>query len=261
MLEKIDRWANQWRIPMWEALYTQDEPAALKAIADARSAFTEVCTTKKVNDDAQLAVELLLGMMDTDTAYTFAPADARGEVLRERVGKLDTSHAGPLSKVMRARVLLTMRSFAHRVSGWELDTDVAESWLKIMDNKDVDNQCYTYLALWAYHIRNIELLKIAKRFYLLNPSDFMPDFARARFNVMMTLIRNKCKEEYVLELIELIPHPLHYEWFRNEIVPECKLRRVWNKTVEVRAKARRDQLLAEGYKVPPRAVQRTSFGM
>lgn len=250
MLELIDRWLDQYHDTAWECIYTRDHGRAQAQLGLAQEALAQ----RAGSDDELAAIKLALAALDYEVADAFAPDDSERRRLLE--GCLDrlqeADPQGPLESTVRARLLLTMRALAHLRGVRGLPAAEAEMLWRAVPREDTDHKMASYCAFWAFNTPHHDILRQCYRFFLTAPIDFMVDFSRQRVRVMLSIVEGHLEAQELEELIGLMPHPLHLEWFMQHLYPACRRHGCWSHALEMQLKYKAEQLQSNPPQPPPR---------
>ena len=82
MLENVDRWLEQWRKPVWEALYRRDEENCRRELAQAIAGWEMYAATTDERQAARLYLDFL--QCQVDESFQAARDLKRGIVLDAR---------------------------------------------------------------------------------------------------------------------------------------------------------------------------------
>ncbi|MCB1219793.1 MAG: hypothetical protein H7A35_09440 [Planctomycetales bacterium] len=250
MLEHIDRRLAQFSNPIREFVYTRDEGACNQVLDDAWRWLSQ----QKLSTDEMQAMKMVLHFLEFQVSDAFTTdKDKRRQQILYVLRSLSEPIIDPTSSVMQARILLTLRCWAHRSYDVRLSLKQFEQWFNMIPESDVDSKCWNYISFWAFDTRADDYLKAAYRYFLTSPVDFAVDFSRQRLKVMVGLIEGTCKVKDVERLIELMPHYYHIRWFMRNIVPFCKSLQLWTPALEGAFSAKSRELM-DSPQVPPRTV-------
>ena len=250
MLEHIDRRLARFSDPIREYVYTRDEGACNQILDDAWRWLSQ----QKLSTDEMQAMKMVLHFLEFQVSDAFTTdKDKRRQQILYVLRSLSEPIIDPTSSVMQARILLTLRCWAHRSYDVRLSLKQFEQWFNMIPESDVDSKCWNYISFWAFDTRADDYLKAAYRYFLTSPVDFAVDFSRQRLKVMVGLIEGTCKVKDVERLIELMPHYYHIRWFMRNIIPFCKSLQLWTPALEGAFSAKSRELM-DSPQVPPRTV-------
>jgi hypothetical protein len=250
VLKQIDRRLSQFGEPIREHVYTRDEAACSQVLDSA----WRWLATQQVSKDEQQAMKMYLHFLEFQVSDAFTQEkDKRRQQILYVMRSLSDPIIDPISSVMQARVLLTLRCWAHRSYDVRLSLKQFEQWFNMIPEEDIDARCWNYISFWAFATRADDYLRAAYRYFLTSPVDFMVDFSRQRLKVMVGLIEGRCTVKDVERMIELMPHYYHIRWFLKNIVPFCKNLHLWTPALEG-AFNNKSRELMDSPRVPPRSV-------
>lgn len=248
VLTNIDHWLDQWGHPIWEGIYLGDQESCEQMLTQAQVAATSAFST----EDAQAAANLYLDFLDIQTQARFCPDQEEQTQIRlafiEKLGKQPP--AGELQRVMWARTVLTIRCLAHHMGLRDIGEPEVSDLIEYIPVNDLGHQSISYLAFWAYDLRNKFYLDYSYRLFLTDPFVFMVDFSRQRIKVMRALVYGTCQDTDIEKLIGLIPHKMHLDWLDRYIRPECENQGLWTKSMSEQLRQKSEELRLGGPKVP-----------
>lgn len=249
MLEHVDRWLEQWRRPIWEALYRRDEAGCRNELAQAEIAWDAYAVTTDEREAARLYLDFLTCQVDE----SFKPVrDLKRGLVLEALEQLAKPVETPLAITMQARVLLTLRCWAHVQSIHPLSREEVDRWYKIVPEEDRDHQLMSYIAFWAFSRREQGYLEACYRYFLTQPVEFMVDFSRQRAKVMLLLAENRCQHADLEKLIGLAPHLMHLQWIGRHVAGPLMERGLWNTELQEQLELKIRGLRDSTPEVPPR---------
>jgi hypothetical protein len=246
-LHRIDNLVEPHRREVWEAIYRREEEQARTAAAAARSAFE----ANPVADDRSA----LLALWPT---LDFAVADAFARTLDDEfeafVADLQATvdAEGQLAEAAQALAQVILRCAGHLHEFQPLTVEEANALLARLPMGFMNHQCCMYLGLWAFSIRDMEHVRLAYKYFLITPIEFMVDFSRQRLKVMVALLEGRCDAKELARLIELIPNPLHATWLLEAVSPEAQAQGIWNDALAEQLAAKLADLTLKAPSVPPR---------
>ena len=246
-LHRLDNLVEPHRREVWEAIYRREEDKARAAADAARAAFD---TYPVPTDRAALLV--LWPTLD------FAVADAFAHTLDDEfeafVSDLQATVEadGELADAAQALAQLILRCAGHLHEFQALSGDEVEALLARLPEGFMNHQCCMYLALWAFSIRDLDHVKLAYKYFLITPIEFMVDFSRQRLKVMVMLLEGRCDAKELARLIELVPNPLHATWLLEAVTPEAQAQGIWNDALAEQLAHKLADLTVNAPMVPPR---------
>jgi hypothetical protein len=250
MLENVDRWLEQWRKPVWEALYRRDEESCRHELAQAIAGWEMYAATTDERQAARLYLDFL--QCQADESFQAARDLKRGIVL-EAIEQLANPVDSTVARTMQARVLLTLRSWAHILSVYPLQRAEVDRLFAQIPAEDLDHQCVSYLAFWSFAIREAHYLQIAYRYFVTQSVDFMVDYSRQRVKVMLVLTEGRCERDDLVKLIELAPHLMHAQWIGRHVAAFCMDSELWDDGLQGLLATRVTELRDKPPQVPPRS--------
>ena len=249
MLYEINQWLEKWRRPVWETIYRGEAEVSRRLIREAYAAWE----AWEADQDDRAAAKLYLDFLEHQVEETYcADATAAAVLIHEALRNLARPQITPRAVVMQARVLLVLRCWAHHQGVKDLPVELATELLSQVPEEDLDHQAYSYLAFWAFIVREKPFLERAYRYFLIQPVDFMVDYSRQRVKVMLALVEGPCEAEDLLKLVNLMPHPRHAEWVGRYVKPRCEELGIWSDDLDIRFKGRVASLAIGRPQVPPR---------
>lgn len=251
MLEIVDRWLEQWREPIWDSIYTRDEVNCLRVLDQAEGAWL----LYDASPDQRNAARIYLDFLHCQVAESFMPVrDIKRGLVLEAADSLSQPLDMPLATMMQARVLLTLRCWAHVQEILPLEVQDVERWFDRLPPEDRDHQLMSYLAFWAFTAEHAGFLESSYRWFLTQKVGFLVAFSRQRVKVMLGLIERRCNQRDLSKLIDLAPHLMHLQWIGRHIAAFCMRHNLWDETLqnELNRKIRRLRLVAP--QPPPREV-------
>lgn len=229
MLEHIDRWLEQWRKPIWDALYRRDESGARAVLEQAITAWDSYDSTA----DIRAAMRMYLDFLSCQIDESFKPIrDIKRGILLDCAERIAAVVDLPLVHIMRARVLLTLRCWAHVQSVHPLARLDADRWYVAVPVEDRDHQMMSYVAFWAFTLQEMDYLREAYHYFVTQPVNFMVDFSRQRAKVMLMLAENRFARQDIVKLIDLAPHLMHLQWIGRHIAAHCMSQQQWDNQLQ-----------------------------
>jgi hypothetical protein len=250
-LHRLDNLVEPHRRTVWEAIYRREEQVAREAAASARQAFDD---HPEAGDRSALLV--LWPTLD------FAVADAFAHTLDEEfeafIADLQATvdADGELAEAAQALSQLILRCAGHLHEFQELSSGEVNELLARLPEGFMNHQCCMYLGLWAFSIRDLEHVKLAYKYFLITPIEFMVDFSRQRLKVMVALLEGRCDAKELSRLIDLIPNPIHATWLLEAVTPEAQTQGLWNDALAEQLAAKLADLAVSAPTVPPRMETR-----
>lgn len=225
MLERIDEYLKQWREPIWDGLYRRQEGVCRQLMEQAWEAWRGL----DADEGERQAVGIYLEYLEHEIEESFSTdPEHRAELIRETLHRLSREAGSWLAEIIQARVLLSLRSWAHVCGVLELArADVDRLWAKVPP-EDIDHQTWSYLGMWAFSAGQLDYLKKGYRYFVTQPVDFLRDFSRQRFKVMIALREERCQRRDLERLIELTPHLRHAQWLGRNIAAFCTEHGLWD---------------------------------
>ena len=225
MLERVDEYLKQWREPIWDGLYRRQEDVCRELMEQAWQAWRD----GDADEGERQAVSIYLEYLELEIEESFSTdPERRTELIREALHRLSRDVGSWLAEIVQARVLLSLRCWAHVCGVLVLDrADVDRLWA-LVPPEDIDHQTWTYVGMWAFSAGELDYLRKGYRYFVTQPIDFMRDFSRQRFKVMIALLEERCQRRDLERLIELVPHLRHAQWLGRNIAAWCMERELWD---------------------------------
>ena len=253
MLEVLDQWLEPHHQAVWAGIYLHNESHSREALTDAY----RLLDASSFPDDERNALTIYLNFLGHQADFYFRqPPESDGaEILQRAASLLSIPQHQPVSSSMQSRVLLTICCFAHARGALTLAETDAALWLSRVAESDMDHQTWNYISFWAFAIRDTEYLTRAYRYYLTRPVDFMVDFSRQRIKVLISLTEGRCMIGDIERMINLMPNPLHTDWFRWFLQPACIQQGLWTEGLAL-ALSRREAEVGLNRSIPPSTAPR-----
>jgi len=248
-LYRLDNIVEPHRRAMWEAIYRREEHNAREAADAAKAAFES-----HADPIDRAALLVLWPTLDFAVADAFAHTldDEFEAFVADLRATLDAD--GPLADAAQALSQLILRCAGHMHDFQPFTPAEASALLARLPEGFMNHQCCMYLALWAFSIHDIEHVRLAYKYFLITPIEFMVDFSRQRLKVMLMLMERRCDAKELARLIELLPNPLHASWLLDAITPEAQAQGLWNDALAEQLATKLAELSISAPSVPPRQL-------
>jgi len=251
MLELVDRWIEQWRGPVWDSIYRRDEEECLRVLDQAEAAWI----IYDASPDKRDAARLYLDFLTCQVAESFTPVrDIKRGLVLETLEQISEPLDSPLPTMMQARVLLTLRCWAHVQDIFPLEVADAERLFDKLPPEDRDHQLMSYLAFWAFTVEHAGFLEMAYHWFLTQRVCYLVAFSRQRVKVMLALIERRCSRRDLGKLIDLAPHLMHLQWIGRHVAAFCQDHGQWDDELQDRLDRKTRQLCKMAPQAPPREV-------
>jgi hypothetical protein len=251
MLERVDRWLEQWRRPIWDSIYRRDKEDCLRVLDQAEAAWIIYDESR----DKRMAARLYLDSLTCEVAESFtAVRDIKRGLVLETLEQLSQPMEEPLATMMQARVLLTLRCWAHVQGIFPLDIQDVERWFNKLPPEDRDHQLMSYLALWAFTVEHAGFLEMSYHWFLTQRVLYLVAFSRQRVKVMLALIERRCARRDLCKLIDLAPHMMHLQWIGRHVAAFCQDHGLWDDELQEKLDYKIRQLRQVAPQAPPREV-------
>ena len=249
MIRHLDNWLDNFRRPVWEAIYLNDRAKCEEVLQQADRALEAVMFPP---DDKE-AVQVYLRFLRYQLRHYFLDAEhTAADLARAEMVNLSAAEHGPLTSLMQARCSLTQRCWAHAVHGISLPAPYVDRWYTQIPEEDHEHQMMNYMSFWAFVTENLYYLDQSYRYFLLQPVEFMVDFSRQRLKVMQAIVKDELERSDLLRLIELMPHRMHADWFEKVVLPVLTRKNMIGEDTLAIFKAKKHELEQQAPQIPPR---------
>lgn len=206
-------WYTKWCNPVISALYLGERPAVCRLLQNAWTALDD----SELDDDRRQCAYYKLCYVAWQEPLRLGTDEEAVAGYQHLLECFDTPPAGPLSMVMRQRMLLQARCLADTegIAVCEIaEYTVLRSGLPQYIR---DAELYHFLASWAFKHQHLETLEEALEILTFNPSGYQSDFSWQRVNLMYLLVQQRATQRDVLELIKRMSFPHHWRVVQSSL--------------------------------------------
>lgn len=246
MLERADDWLKPHRDAVWDGLYREDAGRCGETLHRAWSAWREY----ELNHDLGYALRLYLYFLEFQVEDHFDGADD-GSRIRAAIAEIGKPTAAPLARVMRARTLITLRCWAHWAGALDLGISELNELFRAVDMSEIDGQGWTFIAYWAFDIREPSYLSLAYERFVTQPMDYLGYYSKLRLGVMLGLVESDCTRSLLEHLIDETKYAHQLRWIEAKAQPLATELGLWDSGLSQRL-ADRMAVLKSRRSLPPR---------